>query len=432
MLQLQFLQRDKSAALERLSKRGGEDFSPLVEAALAEDQKRREGLSELERLRAESNKIAKAVGAAMSKGDAGAADVARQQTAELKAAIAEREKAVKDAEERLHELLVRLPNAPHDSVPAGKSAEGNVVVHERPREPAVPAEPRPHWDVLAELGTVDFERGVKLTGSGFPVYVGAGAKLQRALVRFFLDRAEAAGYLEIQAPHLVNAETAFATGQLPDKEGQMYFAGADNLYLSPTAEVPITNLYRDEILAEERLPIKLCGYTPCFRREAGSYGKDVRGLNRVHQFDKVEIVQIVRPEDAYDALEEMTQYAESLLDALELPYRRLLLCGGDMGFASAKTYDLEAWSAGQERWLEVSSVSCFETFQTNRLKLRYRPAAGGKPVLAYTLNGSALALPRIVAALLENRRQSDGSVALPACLHPYFGAESLTPGGKTL
>ncbi len=432
MLQLSFLQRDKAGTLERLAKRGGEDFSSLVEAVLAEDQKRREGLSELERLRAESNKIAKAVGIAMAKGDAGAADEARRQTAELKAAIADLEKVVKQTEDRLHEQLVRLPNLPHESVPAGKSADDNLVVHERLRELPLWAEPQPHWDVLAKLGTIDFERGVKLTGSGFPVYVGAGAKLQRALIRFFLDRAEAAGYLEIQPPHLVNADSAFGTGQLPDKEGQMYFVGADNLYLIPTAEVPITNLYRDEILAEERLPIKLCGYTPCFRREAGSYGKDVRGLNRVHQFDKVEIVQIVRPEDAYPTLEEMTRYAESLLDDLELPYRRLLLCGGDMGFASAKTYDLEVWSAGQERWLEVSSVSCFESFQSHRLKLRYRPATGGKPVLAYTLNGSALALPRIVAALLENRRQADGSVSLPPCLHPYFGAERLQPGDKTL
>jgi seryl-tRNA synthetase len=431
MLQIQFLQREKSVALARLAKRG-EDFENLVESILAEDKNRREGLSELERLRAESNKIAKAVGAAVAQGDTNAAEAARRQTAELKTTIAEWEKRVAETENRLHELLVRLPNAPHDTVPGGRSADDNIVVHEYTPKDLSDVESRPHWEVVAEMGMVDFERGTKLTGSGFPVYVGAGAKLQRALVRFFLDQAEAAGYLEIQAPHLVNADSAFGTGQLPDKEGQMYYIEADQLYLIPTAEVPITNLFRDEILAEERLPVKLCGYTPCFRREAGSYGKDVRGLNRLHQFDKVEIVQIVKPDTAYDALEEMTRHAESLLEKLELPYRRMLLCGGDMGFASAKTYDLEVWSAGQGRWLEVSSVSCFESFQSQRLKLRYRPSGGGKPALVYTLNGSALALPRIVAALIENRRLKDGSISLPAVLHPCFGTDRLVFDDKRL
>ncbi|MCS7084894.1 MAG: serine--tRNA ligase [Bacteroidia bacterium] len=431
MLQIQFLQRETATALARLAKRGA-DFSSLVEEILAEDQRRRESLAQLERLRAEANKIAKSAGTAIAKGDVAAADRARNQSAELKTAVARLEQSVAEIETRLHDLLVRLPNAPHESVPPGRGAEDNVVVHERRRETHPDAEPKPHWEIVSDLGTVDFERGAKISGSGFPVYVGAGARLQRALIQFFLDRAQNAGYLEIHAPHLVNSDTAFGTGQLPDKEGQMYFVCADDLYLIPTAEVPITNLYRDEIIAEERLPVKLCGYTPCFRREAGSYGKDVRGLNRLHQFDKVEIVQIVKPETAYDALEEMTRYAESLLDELELSYRRVLLCGGDMGFASAKTYDLEVWSAGQSRWLEVSSVSCFEAFQANRMKLRYRPSGGGKPQPLYTLNGSALALPRVVAALLENHRRKDGTVRLPACLHEFFGAAQLTSGGATL
>jgi seryl-tRNA synthetase len=315
--------------------------------------------------------------------------------------------------------LYTIPNAPHTSVPGGKSAEENELVRESGHKPNLSADALPHWEIASKYALIDFELGVKITGAGFPVYKGQGARLQRALIQFFLDEAEKAGYTEYQVPHMVNADSGFGTGQLPDKEGQMYHDAQDDLYLIPTAEVPLTNIYRDVILSEKDFPIKMTGYTPCFRREAGSYGKDVRGLNRLHQFDKVEIVQIAHPDRSYQILEEMVNHVAMLLDKLELPYRILRLCGGDMGFASALTYDFETWSAAQQRWLEVSSTSNFETFQANRLKLRFKDS-DGKTRLCHTLNGSALALPRIVATLLENNQTEEG-VRIPDCLVPYTG-----------
>ena len=339
------------------------------------------------------------------------------------------EESLKDLEQQVQQLLVTLPNLPHSSVPEGRSAEDNEVVLEHGEKPTLAADALPHWELIKKLDRdggpiIDFELGVKITGAGFPVYKGKGARIQRALINFFLDNALEAGYFEIQPPILINEDSGFGTGQLPDKEGQMYFATDDKLYLIPTAEVPITNLYRDVIVAEDQLPIKNVGYTPCFRREAGSWGAHVRGLNRLHQFDKVEIVQIRKPEESYQALEEMSQYVQSLLQKLELPYRVLRLCGGDMGFTSALTYDMEVWSAGQQRWLEVSSVSNFETYQSNRLKLRYRTdrTGAGKTQLLHTLNGSALALPRILASILENNQTPEG-IRIPKVLVPYCGFE---------
>jgi len=322
------------------------------------------------------------------------------------------------------ELLYKIPNIPHESVPAGRSADDNEVVREGGTKPKLPTGSLPHWELIKKYDIIDFELGIKITGAGFPVYKGQGARLQRALVNFFLDEARDAGYTEVQPPILVNEASGYGTGQLPDKEGQMYHDAADNLYLIPTSEVPITNLYRDEIIPVEKLPVRNTGYTPCFRREAGSWGADVRGLNRLHQFDKVEIVQITRPDNSYAAHADMVAHVERLLQKLELPYRVLRLCGGDMGFTSALTYDLEVWSAAQSRWLEVSSVSNFETFQANRLKCRYR-AEGGKTQLLHTLNGSALALPRIVAALLENNQSPEG-IWLPKVLHGYCGFEKIS------
>ncbi len=328
---------------------------------------------------------------------------------------------MKKAEAELHDQLVKLPNLPHESVPPGRSADDNVTVLERGDKPTLPPAAVPHWDLIKKLDIVDFDLGNKITGAGFPVYKGQGARLQRAMISFFLNEAAAAGYLEIQPPLLVNADSGFGTGNLPDKEGQMYHVGNEDLYLIPTAEVPITNLYRDVILQEGELPVKNVGHTQCFRREAGSWGAHVRGLNRLHQFDKVEIVQICKPEESYTKLDEMVAHVQGLLEKLELPYRILRLCGGDMGFTSALTYDFEVWSAAQERWLECSSVSNFETFQSNRLKLRYKTE--GKTQLLHTLNGSALALPRILAALLENNQQADGSIRVPEVLAGYCGFE---------
>ncbi|HLT48466.1 MAG TPA: serine--tRNA ligase, partial [Rubricoccaceae bacterium] len=331
------------------------------------------------------------------------------------------QEAARAHEEAVENLLLEIPNVPHESVPVGRTAEDNAIPFEWGEKPAFGFEAKPHWDLTAQHGLIDFERGAKVTGAGFPFYLGQGARLQRALIQFFLDRAVEAGYTEVQPPLLVNEASGIGTGQLPDKEGQMYEAERDGLYLIPTAEVPVTNLLRDEILDEARLPVMYAAYTPCFRREAGSYGKDVRGLNRLHQFDKVEIVRFVHPDESYDHLEAMREHVEGLLQALGLPYRRVVLCTGDMGFTQAKTYDLEVWSGGQERWLEVSSVSNFEAFQARRANARFRPEGGGKPQFVHTLNGSALALPRIVAALLENGQQADGSIALPPVLHPYAG-----------
>jgi seryl-tRNA synthetase len=345
----------------------------------------------------------------------------KQKTSVLKETVKELTQQLNDAETKLKELLVILPNLPHSSVPTGKTAEENEVVFEWGEMPQLQNNALPHWELTSKYNLIDFELGVKLTGAGFPVYINKGAKLQRALINFFLNEAEKSGYIEIQPPILVNEDSGFGTGQLPDKEGQMYFVGLDNLYLIPTAEVPVTNIYRDVILNESDMPIKNTAYTPCFRREAGSYGKDVRGLNRLHQFDKVEIVQVVSPEKSYEVLEEMRNYVAGLLQKLNLKFRTIKLCGGDMSFASALTYDMEVYSAAQQRWLEVSSVSNFESFQSNRLKLRYRDA-DKKTKLCHTLNGSALALPRIVAAILENN-QTEKGIKVPDVLVPYTGFE---------
>jgi seryl-tRNA synthetase len=366
---------------------------------------------------AESNSLAKEIGNLMKSGNKEEAEKLKNRTAELKKQTTELGPLLNTIEEELQKLLYAIPNVPAEKVPAGKSAEDNITVHTFGTPQTLADDAVPHWDLIKKYDIIDFELGIKIAGAGFPVYKGKGAKLQRALINFFLDEAEKQGYREIQPPIVVNEASGYGTGQLPDKEGQMYHATADNLYLIPTAEVPITNLYRDVMVNENDLPIKNVGYTPCFRREAGSWGAHVRGLNRLHQFDKVEIVQIRKPEESFEALEEMCLYVQSLLEKLELPYRKLLLCGGDMGVNSAITFDMEVYAAAQKRWLEVSSVSNFETYQANRLKLRYKNKEG-KTQLLHTLNGSALALPRIVAAILENNQTKDG-ILVPKVLVPY-------------
>ena len=417
MLELTYLRTNRDEAVERLSKRGI-DAAALVDEALRLDGERRSVQNDHDARLAELNTISREIGNLMKAGQREEAEAAKARTTELKEAIQVLKDRLTSAEKALHDHLSDLPNAPLPEVPAGRSADDNVVVMEHGDKPELPEGAQPHWELGERYDLIHMDLGVKLTGAGFPVYTGAGAKLQRALIAFFLDRAIAAGYREVMPPLLVNADSAFGTGQLPDKEGQMYHATEDGLYLIPTAEVPITNLYRDELLDPDQLPIALVGHTPCFRREAGSYGKDVRGLNRVHQFDKVEIVRIEHPDRSREALEEMVAHVRGLLDSLELPYRQLLLCGGDMGSVSAMTYDMEVWAAAQGRWLEVSSISTFTTYQSNRLKLRYRD--GKRNQLAHTLNGSALALARIVAALLENNQTPDG-IRIPAALHPYTG-----------
>ncbi len=422
MIDLSRLRSDKEALLVAWHKKHFE-AEPLVDQALAYDEERRTLQKKLDNLRSELNRLSRSIGEALRHQKADQVQSLKTQTTTLKNDIQNLENALHKTEEKLMEILIRLPNPPHPSVPAGKSANDNVVVSESGRSPLRRADCLPHWEIAEKLGVIDFSRGAKVTGSGFPFYVGRGARLQRALIAYFLDRATEAGYLEMEVPFLVNSDTAFGTGQLPDKDAQMYYVPLDELYLIPTAEVPLTNYYRDEILQAEALPIKLCGYSPCFRREAGSYGKEVRGLNRLHQFDKVEIVQIVEPERSYEVLEEMRIYVESLVESLELSWRVVLLCGGDMSFASAKTYDVEVWSPAQDRWLEVSSISNFETFQSLRMKLRYRQ--GKNTAYVHTLNGSALALPRIVAGLLETHQTEDGRIRIPEVLQPYYGAEWL-------
>jgi seryl-tRNA synthetase len=422
MLELTFLREQREEAERRLAKRNI-DAESLLDRALELDELRRNTQTELDARLAEMNGLSRTIGSLMQAGRKDEAEAAKERTTALKAATATLKEQLADAEKALHDHLCTIPNAPHERVPAGRSADDNVVVVQEGDMPLLGPDAKPHWELGEEYGILHMDLGVKVTGAGFPVYSGQGAKLQRALIAFFLDKAGEAGYREIIPPHMVNAASAFATGQLPDKEGQMYHATVDDLYLIPTAEVPITNLYRDMILDAAQLPVKLVGYTPCFRREAGSYGAHVRGLNRVHQFDKVEIVRVEHPEHSYAALEEMVAHVKGLLRALELPYRQLLLCGGDMGFASALTYDMEVWSAAQQRWLEVSSISNFETYQSNRLKLRHRDA-DKKPRLAHTLNGSALALARIVAALLENNQGPEG-IRIPAALQPYTGFDMI-------
>jgi seryl-tRNA synthetase len=420
MLQLNYIRDNKDDVIARLAVKNL-DGKEAVEKILALDSGRRKTQSELDALLAEANQLARQVGTLMKEGKKAEADEVKNKSAALKESAKKLEELLKSTEEELNKALVLLPNLPSPRVPKGKTAEDNEVVFQHGDLPALPDTALAHWDLITKYDLIDFELGVKLTGAGFPVYKNKGARLQRALINFFLDRATAAGYMEVQPPILVNEASGFGTGQLPDKEGQMYHVGVDNLYLIPTAEVPITNIYRDVILKSTQFPIKNCGYTPCFRREAGAWGAHVRGLNRLHQFDKVEIVQVVHPDKSYATLEEMREYVAGLLKELELPFRTLKLCGGDMSFASALTYDMEVFSGAQKRWLEVSSVSNFESFQSNRLKLRYKEGEG-KPQLAHTLNGSALALPRIVASLLENN-QTDKGIRIPKVLVPYTGFE---------
>ncbi len=391
----------------------------LVDEILALDELRRSTQKEMDDSLAEQNRLAKEFGAFMAQGKKAEAEALKASTAALKEKSGTLKIHLEELEKQQFDLLVQLPNLPHADVPIGKTAEDNVVVKQVGDIPQLPGNAQPHWELAKKYELFDLELGVKLTGAGFPVYTGKGARLQRALIQFFLDRAVAAGYREIIPPHLVNADSAFGTGQLPDKEGQMYETKAEGFYLIPTAEVPVTNIVRDTLLEESALPMRFTAYSPCFRREAGSYGKEVRGLNRVHQFDKVEIVQLCHPDLSYAALDDMLQHVEGLLTALELPYRILRLCGGDMSFSSALTYDFEVYSAAQQRWLEVSSVSNFESFQTNRMKTRFRDAQK-KVRLCHTLNGSALALPRIVAALLENH-QTETGIRIPAALQSYTG-----------
>lgn len=428
MLEIQRFRDNPEGIIEALLKRNLADADTTVNQIAGMDRDRRAELIKLENLRKESNDIARQIGQLMSSGKKEEAEIAKSRTSVLKSDIKSAEERVETLEREQQALLITLPNTPHVSVPNGKTPEDNVTVHSHGSIPALPPNAKPHWDLCRDLDIVDFELGAKITGSGFPVYKGQGARLVRGLIHFFLDRATSEGYLEMYPPLLVNEASGYGTGQLPDKEGQMYYAPADNLYLIPTAEVPITNLYRDVILEESQLPVKNCGYTPCFRREAGAAGKDTRGLNRLHQFDKVEIVEISHPSVSYERLEAMTLHVRGLLEALELPYRQLLLCGGDMGFTSAKTYDMEVWCAAQAKWLEVSSISCFETFQANRLKLRFRDGSG-KTQTAHTLNGSALALPRIMSSLMENNQQEDGTILLPRVLHSYCGFDRIKPRG---
>lgn len=422
MLQINYIRQNAALVKERLAIRNFSDIS-LVDRLLEADEQLRKLKTETEALQASINSASKEIGMLMGKGEKDAAEAKKAEVTKNKESQQQLNQQLADAEKAFHDELVKLPNLPHSSVPKGKTPEDNEVVREGGLKPELSENAVPHWDLIKKYELVDFETGVKLTGSGFPVYKGKGAKLQRSLIQYFLDYNTAAGYTEYIPPHLVNEASAYGTGQLPDKEGQMYHATADNFYLIPTAEVPVTNIYRDEIVKESDLPIKMTAYTPCFRREAGSFGSDVRGLNRVHQFDKVEVVQLVHPDKSYEVLEEMVLHIERLLLFLQLPYRILRLCGGDMGFTSALTYDFEVYSAAQKKWLEVSSVSNFETFQTNRMKIRYKDE-NNKTQLVHSLNGSSLALPRIVACLLENNQKEDG-IYLPEVLHNYFGSNMI-------
>ena len=415
MLQVNFLKEQKERVLEGLKKRNFKDLE-LVDNAISLDEMRKKIQFELDSQLAEINKISKEIGILMKEGKKEEAEVAKSKTAQYKESSKELQLQLTEIEEELLDILYLLPNVPNEIVKAGVSAEDNEVVFQTNEVKGMGEGFVPHWELASQYSLINFELGVKIAGAGFPVYLGKGAKLQRSLVQFFLDRNTEAGYMEINPPHVVNETSGYGTGQLPDKEGQMYFVSEDNLYLIPTAEVPVTNIYRDTILDEKELPIKNTAFSQCYRREAGSYGAHVRGLNRLHQFEKVEIVRIEKPENSYQALEEMVEHVKSILTDLELPFRILRLCGGDMGFTSALTYDFEVWSAAQEKWLEVSSVSNFETFQANRLKCRYK--SDGKTRLVHTLNGSAMALPRIMAALLENNQTPEG-IRIPKKLAEY-------------
>jgi seryl-tRNA synthetase len=422
MLQIAYIKDNKDSVLAGLKKKNFKDAEAVVDNALEIDQNRRSIQQELDTVLAQSNAMAKEIGGLMKAGKKEEAEKAKAETGELKAKSKELDEQLKTLESELQDVMYTIPNIPHESVPFGKSPEENEETLRVGEIPVLHEGAKPHWELISDYDIIDFELGNKITGAGFPVYKGKGAKIQRALINFFLNEAEAAGYGEIQPPILINEASGYGTGQLPDKEGQMYEATADKLFLIPTAEVPLTNIYRDVIVKEDDLPIKITGYTPCFRREAGSWGAHVRGLNRLHQFDKVEIVQIRKPEESYEALDQMVAHVKGLLEKLELPYRILRLCGGDMSFTAAITYDFEVYSAAQERWLEVSSVSNFENYQANRLKLRYK--VEGKTTLLHTLNGSALALPRILASILENNQTPEG-IRVPKVLQPFCGFDMI-------
>jgi seryl-tRNA synthetase len=423
MLNLKFIQENPQLVITKLQKKHF-DASAIVPSIMGLLVRRNEIQTSADQCKSEMNKISKEVGLLMREGKSEEANAAKNRTSELKDAIRQLDEDFARIDQEVFNLQVLMPNLPSDLVPEGRTPEDNLKVKSHGEIPVLPENSVPHWDLAKKYDIIDFELGVKITGAGFPVYKGKGARLQRALINFFLDEARNSGYLEIQPPYMVNEESGFCTGNLPDKEGQMYHDKTDNLYLIPTAEVPVTNIYRDVILEAKDLPIKNTAYSACFRREAGSYGKDVRGLNRLHQFDKVEIVQIAHPDNSYELLDQMVAHVTGLVEKLELPYRILRLCGGDMSFTSALTYDFEVFSAAQEKWLEVSSVSNFESFQANRLKLRYRDEATKKPVIAHTLNGSALALPRILAALLENNQTPEG-IRIPKVLVSYCGFEMI-------
>lgn len=423
MLQLGFIRENREYVIERLGVKHFKDAEQIIDNVISQDNKRRNTQTELDKVKAEANSIAKQVGMLYKQGQKEQAEEMKKQSATCKEKEKELSELLVQTESEIRSLLLTIPNLPNKDVPLGKTAEDNVVVLQKGEMPALPENAKPHWELCSEYDIIDFELGNKITGAGFPLYKKKGARLQRALINFFLDEAARDGFTEVQPPLMVNESSALATGQLPDKEAQMYTIPLDNFYMIPTAEVPVTNIFRDTIQKEKDLPLQYCAYSQCFRREAGSYGKDVRGLNRLHQFDKVEIVCIDTPEHSYEQLEVMKAHVASLLDKLELPYRILRLCGGDMSFTSAITYDFEVWSAAQKRWLEVSSVSNFETYQANRLKLRYKNSEG-KTVLAHTLNGSALALPRIVAALLENNQTPEG-IKIPKALQQYAGFEMI-------
>lgn len=421
MLQVAFIRENKETVLKGLAKRNFKNAEQLVEKTIAADEERRAIQTELDAILAESNKLSKDIGMLFKTGETQKADILKKKTVQLKDKSKDLTESLQNKANELQELLYLIPNIPNEIVPNGVSADDNLNVFQEGEIPVLHKDALPHWELAKKYDIIDFELGNKITGAGFPVYKGKGAKLQRALINYFLDKNTAAGYDEVQVPHLVNEASGFGTGQLPDKEGQMYHDAQDNLYLIPTAEVPVTNIFRDVILKEDEFPICKTAYTPCFRREAGSYGAHVRGLNRLHQFDKVEIVRIEHPDNSYAALDAMVNHVKSILQELNLPYRVLRLCGGDMGFTSALTYDFEVFSTAQDRWLEISSVSNFETFQANRLKLRFKNSEG-KSELAHTLNGSSLALPRVLAGLLENCQTPEG-IKIPKVLVPYCGFE---------
>ena len=425
MLTIKQILEDKEAVIRGLEKKHFAGAREAIDKVLEYDNQRKQAQAKLDSLLAEVKNISKTIGALMKQGKKDEAEAAKKQVEQIKQQTVELETRKKEAEEARTQVLYTIPNIPYDLVPEGKTAEDNLIVKTGGHDTPLPENALPHWELAKKYNLIDFDLGVKISGAGFPVYIGQGARLQRALINFFLDEARKAGYVEIMPPTVVNAASGYGTGQLPDKEGQMYHCNLDDLYLIPTAEVPVTNIYRDVIIPEKDLPIKNCAYTQCFRREAGSYGKDVRGLNRLHEFSKIEIVRIDKPEHSEQSHQEMLAHVEGLLQKLELPYRILRLCGGDMSFTAAICYDFEVYSEAQQRWLEVSSVSNFDSYQANRLQCRYRSAETGKPALCHTLNGSALALPRIVAALLEDFQTPEG-IRIPKALQPYMGCEMIT------